>query len=442
MLSPARSNQAGLFALDDGPRPPTPQPTGELPAALAVGPPPPGWPEAAGLDAYTGVIGDVVAAIAPHTEADPVAVLAQTLVAAGATIGRGAHFAVEATSHHPNEYVLLVGESAKARKGSSWDHVARLMNAADPGFAERTSTGLSSGEGLVWVLRDPTGTDPGAGDPRLLVVEPEFASVLKMTARDVNTLSPVLRSAWDGRPLALLTRTAPARARAAHLAVIGHITAAELAHHVTGLETANGLLNRFLLIACRRARLLPEGGHPDPLAGTGLPDKLAANLATARTAGRLRFSPAARRAWWDIYPTLSSAPPGPPGALTARAEAHTVRLALIYALTDGARTIATAHLRAALALWSYSARSAAWAAGQATAGPVANRIADALAAAGPAGLTRTQIRDTLGRNQPGADIDAALAALAANGKARVCTNTTTGGRPARTWITSPPPGPS
>jgi len=62
------------------------------------------------------------------------------------------------------------------------------------------------------------------------VVEPEFVSVLKATGRDINTLSPVLRAAWDGRPLALLTRTAPARASAAHISVVGHITAAELAH--------------------------------------------------------------------------------------------------------------------------------------------------------------------------------------------------------------------
>ncbi|MDQ6614247.1 MAG: hypothetical protein M3083_05770, partial [Actinomycetota bacterium] len=259
-------SQRELFALDDDGH----RPGGgvAVPAALTVAAPPPGWPAPPGPDAYSGVVGDIVAVLAPHTEADPVAILAQALVAAGAIIGRGAHFAVEASLHHPNEYVLLVGESAKARKGSSWDHVARLMNSFDAGFAARTSTGLSSGEGLVWALRDPAGADPGARDPRLLVVEPEFASVLKMTARDVNTLSPVLRSAWDGRPLALLTRTAPARAGAAHLAVIGHITAVELAHHVAGLEAANGLLNRFLLIACRRARLLPEGGHPDPLAGT------------------------------------------------------------------------------------------------------------------------------------------------------------------------------
>jgi len=429
-------SQGGLFALDDCQR------SGQvaLPAALAVAAPPPGWPAPPGPDAYAGVLGDIVACLAPHTEADPVAILAQALVAAGAVIGRGAHFAVEASLHHPNEYVLLVGESAKARKGSSWDHVARLMNSIDAGFAARTSTGLSSGEGLIWALRDPAGADPGASDPRLLVVEPEFASVLKMTARDVNTLSPVLRSAWDGRPLALLTRTAPARAAAAHLAVIGHITAAELAHHVAGIEAANGLLNRFLLIACRRARLLPEGGHPDPLAATALPAALAANLDTARRAGRLRFNPTARQLWWDTYPTLTEAAAGPAGALVARGEAHTVRLALLYALSDGARHITARHLRAALSLWDYAARSAHWAAGQANAGPLAQRLADALTAAGPQGLTRTQIRDTLGRNQPAANIDAALAALAADNRAHPHTDTTTGGRPAQTWTTTTAPG--
>jgi putative DNA primase/helicase len=81
--------------------------------------------------------------------------------------------------------------------------------------------------------------------------------VLNATGRDINTLSPVLRSAWDGRPLALLTRTAPARASAPHLSVIGHITAAELAHHVAALDRSYGGLamtsvdGRDLTALCR-----------------------------------------------------------------------------------------------------------------------------------------------------------------------------------------------
>ncbi|HVB54050.1 MAG TPA: hypothetical protein VNF24_07655, partial [Candidatus Acidoferrales bacterium] len=102
-------------------------------------PPPSGWPDPPRPAAYQGLAGAVVETLAPHTEADPVAILAQLLVAAGITVGRGAHATVEATRHHPNEFVVLVGDSAKARKGSSWEHVARVMGRASPGFAARCS---------------------------------------------------------------------------------------------------------------------------------------------------------------------------------------------------------------------------------------------------------------------------------------------------------------
>ena len=194
------------------------------PQAITL-PAPEGWPAPPGQPAYHGLPGAIVAKIAPNTEADPVAILTQLLVACGALIGRGAWFQVEATLHHPNQFCVLVGDTA-ARKGSALDHVLKLLSEADPTFPARLTTGLSSGEGLVWTVRDPNGQDPGASDKRLLVAEPEFASVLKQTRREINTLSPVLRSAWDGRPLALLTRTAPARATSAHISIIGHITPA------------------------------------------------------------------------------------------------------------------------------------------------------------------------------------------------------------------------
>lgn len=398
--------------------------------------PPPGWPDPPRSAAYQGLAGGVVEAIAPHTEADPVAVLSQLLVAAGTAVGRGAHVAVEATHHHPHEFLVLVGDSAKARKGSSWDHVARVLGRAWPDFAARCSTGLSSGEGLIWALRDPQGHDPGARDHRLLVIEPEFASVLKATARDVSTLSPVLRSAWDGRPLALLTRTAPARASTPHLSVIGHITAQELAHQVTGLEVANGLLNRFLFVGCRRVRLLPEGGHPDPLSGTDVPTRLARHLAAAAGRGRMRFSDAARVAWWAAYRRLAEPVEGIIGSLLARAEAHVLRLALLYALIDGSSAIDLAHLDAALALWDYAAASVAWIFGDVSGDALADTLHAALAVH-PQGMTRTEIRDLLGRNQTGTAVDAALATLARTGRA-AAQRLTTAGRPAVLWTAVTP----
>ena len=155
-------------------------------------PAPAGWPEPPQGAAYHGLAGKIVRTIAPHTEADPVAILAQLLAGFGAAVGRGAWFTVEATRHHPNEFVIIVGDSAKSRKGSSWDHVARVISRADPSFPARIATGLSSGEGLIWAVRDPVETDPtsASGEDRLLVLEPEFASVLKNASRDISTLSP------------------------------------------------------------------------------------------------------------------------------------------------------------------------------------------------------------------------------------------------------------
>jgi len=403
-------------------------PPPDEPNALAA---PDRWPAPPAAAVYHGLAGQITQTIAPHTEADPVAILAQLLVAFGAAVGRGAYFQVEATRHHPNEFLVLVGDSAKARKGSSWDHVRRLLDHADPTLAARTLTGLSSGEGLIWAIRDRTDDDSGVSDRRLLVIEPEFASVLKTAGRDISTLSPTLRTAWDGRPLAILTRSAPARATDAHVALIGHITATELRHHISAVELANGLLNRFLLIACRRVRLLPDGSNPNPLHGSDLDHRLAVAIAAARDTGHVEFSAPARARWHDAYRHLAQPQPGIAGLLGARAEAHVIRLALIYTLLDRARHIDVAHLEAALELQAYTIRSAAWALEPDTGDPLAEQIHTALRHA-PDGLTRTQLRDLLHRNAPARRVDQALANLAAAGKAdrqRILT----GGRPAELW---------
>jgi hypothetical protein len=406
-------------------------PLDDRPADADTLPPPAGWPAPPAPAAYHELLGEIVTRIAPHTEADPVAILTQLLVAFGAAVGRGAWFQVEATRHHPNEFMLLVGDSSKARKGSSWDHVRKLIATLDPTIERRILTGLSSGEGLIWAVRDPTTQDPGITDQRLLVIEPEFASPLKASTREISTLSPTLRCAWDGRPLAILTRTAPARSTQAHIALIGHITQAELRRHTTHLELANGYLNRILIIACRRQRLLPEGGEHDPLHGTNLTRLLTTTLKHAQTAGQLRLHPDAREHWHDAYRQLARPLPGVLGQITARAEAHTIRLALIYALADGKRHIAPQHLQAALALHDYATRSAGWALKGATGEPLAEQIHAALREH-PAGLTRSQISHTLKHNQPAGHIDQALHALQAAGRATP-TQIATGGRPAQLW---------
>jgi len=96
----------------------------------------------------------------------------------------------------------------------------------------------------------------------------------------------------------------------------------------------------------------------------------------------------------------------------------------------------TEHLDAALALWDYAARSAAWALGHATGDPLAEQIHQALQSS-PDGLTRTQIRDLFARHQPRHRIDEALQALTAAGRAQA-SKILTPGRPTEHWTATAP----
>jgi len=404
----------------------------QAPNVVALHPPADDWPEPISAAAFHGLAGEVVAMIEPHTESDPVAILAQLLVAFGSCVGPGAHYAVEATRHGANEFVVLVGPSAKARKGSSWDHVERIFAEVDPGWSRgRVASGLSSGEGLIWRVRDGVEPEGEAADKRLLVLESEFASVLKSTGREGNTLSPVVRNAWDHKVLQALTKNSPATATGAHISIVGHITRDELVRWITATELANGFLNRFMLFAVRRSKLLPEGGSIDALDWGPVLARLRAALDHGRSPRRLGLDDEARRRWWAVYPQLSTAVPGLLGAVTARAEAHVVRLALIYALLDGAEEIGLAHMEAALAVWAHAQRSAEWVFGDSLGDPVADEIWRALRDE-PGGLTRTEIRDLFGRNRRGRDIDAALGSLSAAGRIDRASRQDRG-RPAELW---------
>jgi hypothetical protein len=121
--------------------------TSQTVTSLAV---PNGWPTPPRAEAFHGLAGRIVEAVEPQTEADPVAVLAQLLVAYGNVIGDHARRRVGATSHHANEFVLLVGPSAKGRKGSSWDYVEEIFRSIEPGWVDaRLHSGMSSGEGIL-----------------------------------------------------------------------------------------------------------------------------------------------------------------------------------------------------------------------------------------------------------------------------------------------------
>lgn len=76
------------------------------------------FPDTMDEKAFIGVAGEIVEIIEPVSEASREAVLAQLLVAFGNMIGRGPH-RKQAGIHRLNEFAVLVGETAIARKGTS-----------------------------------------------------------------------------------------------------------------------------------------------------------------------------------------------------------------------------------------------------------------------------------------------------------------------------------
>ena len=401
----------------------------------------PSWP-VLGEAAYHGLAGAIVRAIEPHTEADPVAVLVSLLSAFGNAAGRGSYFQIGADRHHPKINAALVGETSKGRKGMSWGYASEIMHAVDRYWAEeRVLNGLSSGEGLIYQVRDKQTdidkhgdeitVDYGAEDKRLFVMEGEFASVLKVATREGNTLSAIVRSAWDAGKLSTLTKNSPMRATDSHVSIVGHVTKTELVRLLADSDAHNGFANRFLWICVRRSKVLPFGGDWESVDVASLVRGLGETLRFAKGAGRVRWGESARPLWEERYEEISDGDIGLFGAVTSRAESQAVRLACIYALMDGSTEIEEHHLRAALAIWDYAEASARYVFGNATGNPTADRIDDALSET-HYGLTKTELSELFGRNQPASRIDEALEILERAGRVR--TEKSEGrGRPVEKW---------
>lgn len=289
------------------------------------------WPSKLDDAALIGLPGDVVRTIAPHTEADEAAILMQLLVAFGCAVGRGPHYQVEGSQHNLNMFAVLVGSTSKGRKGTSWSRIRQLFELIADDFAtQRVASGLSSGEGLIWAVRDPIERlekskdeqprmvvgDAGVDDKRLLVIEEEFSSVLKVASREGNTLSPLIRRAWDVGTLQTMTKNNPAKATGAHISIIGHIVFDELRRYLSQTESANGFANRFLFLCIQRSKSLPDGGALTEADLAPLAQALAESIHFARSVGRVTRTSAARDLWHEVYPDLSEGAPGLFGAVT------------------------------------------------------------------------------------------------------------------------------
>lgn len=341
-------------------------------------PPPPEWPTL-NPQALHGLAGEIVEAMQPYTEADPVALLVTLLTCFGNAIGRSPRYAIEGDYHFANLFAVLVGKSGKGRKRVAEKRITSLWADDDAWKKDCHAEGLASGEGLIWHIRDGaektvatkengkiTGwskqldeAEPGVFDKRLLVIEEEFAKVLGVMQRQGNTLSPLIRQAWDSGNLRSMVKHDPTKCTGGHISIMGHITSEELLRTLDDTDAFNGFANRFLWCLVKRSQLLPDGGQGFGIIAHTLSKRLTHAVAVASAIGDMHRNSEAQALWHDLYcGALSAEHDGVYGSVVGRGEAQTLRLSMLYALLDGSAIITAEHLGAAYALWCYCDDSA------------------------------------------------------------------------------------
>ncbi len=350
-----------------------------------------------------------IALLASHgTEIDPHAVIFSLLSVAGGVIGPDIHLYVGEARHYCRLFCVLAGASSRGRKGSSLAPILSIFKEIVPEFPEIWTSGpLSSGEGLLWRIRDASEEvdkegmpiDPGVDDKRLIVLDGEFAAALRAMKRESNTLSAIIRSAWDSGDISPLTKTKPVRVTNGHVCFVSHITTPELHACLSESDAMNGFSNRILWICTRRQGSVPFPERLSKDARGEIGANLSNALLTAGKTSEITLSPEAKALFGEAYPILTQERPGLYGSATSRAEAQVMRMAIILALLDGSPVIRRDDMVRALHCWRYAEESARFVFGDREPDQRANKI---LAFLSGGEKTTTQIINNLfGKNGVG-----------------------------------------
>ena len=237
--------------------------------------------------------------------------------------------------------------------------------------------GVSTGEGLIELIRDP-GTkpglrgpvdDPGVANKCLFLNLDELGSVLAVIMRPGATLSSILRTMWDCSVTELINKNSPTRCKEPYVTISASITPGELMGRLFDKRDAassadNGFANRFLYLWVQRDKLKAR-----PLATPGLDammDAIAGNIfsvyETLKPEGAflstpIDFSAQAYARYEPEYPRIANLKAAGRRAakLIERLPVYLRRVAAILAVMNGEHEISEGALEAAIAWIEYAA---------------------------------------------------------------------------------------
>lgn len=411
---------------------------------------------------FSGLLGRVVGEIHPYTEGDPVGVLATLLSALSAAVGHRPHIRLGSARHPLLVWTMLIGRTALGRKGTATNAAMEIFQRVSADFTERHLLygSPSSGAGLVGKLEamareagwyDEDGALHDA-EPELrpgfpaLMIEEEWAKVMRRSRID-DALGQNLRTAWQGNTLSVIVKRKSdcATVKDAHLAIVGHITPDEFRANLSTADVAGGTFNRFLPVFVQRCQSLPLAEEMPEALADRLAGELREAIARGRRLGLIRFDEAARDYWRDqLYDRLTALSTGSEliEAFAGRALPYAKRIAALYAVAAHQEMISLEHLQSAEAFITYVIASVEYI--MATAAPppsararpgaakphITRKVIEALLAAHPAPLSRSDLLAKVKNIGSTADLENSLASL---GEDLQTSTARGGGRPMRLY---------
>ena len=335
--------------------------------------------------AWRGIFTKWRNAYGASTEAADEFLFAGLLTIIGAMLGRRCYIWM-AKEVYPNIYVVIVGDTARARKTTAISYAEEKQKRVDQNVI--FSSGISTTQGLISMLQLPSAKElegfdeaykenPNLQMPkplemyfaqnnagrleyegfRLLYYEREFSALLKKTLKDYSSdFIETLTQAYDMPPeLDNHSMTNPMSAPKPCVSVIGATTYGKLRRRLLAEEIEGGFANRFMYFVGERKP--PKSLPPRP--NQNLLNTITTILHDTTTKWNhteFKLSDEAFQLWDDFYCREYSTEYDSVtiDEVIARLTTHTLKIALIYAATENNEPVINAEqMQAAIDVAEY-----------------------------------------------------------------------------------------
>jgi hypothetical protein len=315
---------------------------------------------------WTGWLEDFRRWVTPTTDACEESIYAAGLLALSCAIGRSVSVNYAGVLYS-NLYVVIVGPTSVSRKTTVLRRARSVLQRAFTQDWLRWARSVGSAEGLL--ERFCRESEAGSGKSKQLVFAPipgqrlildesEFTGLfVKMSRPATANLLEVFLTLYDGEDYKPHTRSRPMEIQQPFFSILSATTPTMLEKRIDDIHLTSGLLPRFAFF---QATPRTPIAYPELSSAEGL-EQLALGLQrlslyAQELSQSLELTPDARQAWEPVYISFQEEQrtiEGIGADLLSRMTALAMKVALIYAVMQGHRSIFEEDLHAGVSVARY-----------------------------------------------------------------------------------------